>query len=92
MTDTERKYGQIEMEALAIVFECEHFHAYLYGTEFELETDHRPLEPTSSSKPQPARIGRWRLCLQEYDFKAVYRPGRNNLAGSLSQLGTEQPR
>lgn len=84
LTDTERKYSQIEKEALAIVFGCEHFHMHRFGRDFELETDHRPLEhiyavkPTNSSKPQPARIKRWRLRLQEYEYKAVYRPGNTN--------------
>ena len=44
LTETEMKYSQIEKEALAIVFGCEHFHLYLYGKPFEMETDHRPLE------------------------------------------------
>ena len=44
LTETEMKYSQIEKEALAIVFGCEHFHLYLYGKSFEMETDHRPLE------------------------------------------------
>ena len=57
-TETEMKYSQIEKEALAIVFGCEHFHLYLYGKSFEMETDHRPLEyifkPKSTGKPTPA--------------------------------------
>ena len=39
LTDTERKYGQIENKGLGIVFDCGHFHMYLYCREFELETN-----------------------------------------------------
>ena len=52
LTDVEQKYGHIEKEALAIVYGCEHFHMYLYGRRFELETDHRPLEHIYKAKPQ----------------------------------------
>ena len=44
------------------------------------------------SKPPPARIERWRLQLQEYDFVVVYRPGPINLADPLSRLPTKQTR
>ena len=56
---------------------------YLYGRRFELETDHRPLEHIYKAKPQnkltSARLERWRIRLQEYDFNVIYRPGTSNL-------------
>ena len=90
LTDVEQKYGHIENEALAIVYGCEHFHMYLYGRGFELETDHRPLEHIYKAKPQnkltSARLERWRIRLQEYDFNVIYQPGTSNLADPLSSL------
>jgi hypothetical protein len=40
----ERRYSQTEREALAVVWGCERFHLYLYGTTFDIYTDHKPLE------------------------------------------------
>ena len=42
-TPTEQKYAQVEKEALAVVFRVKHFHQYLYGHQFTLITDHKPL-------------------------------------------------
>lgn len=60
---------------------------YLYGIEFKLCTDHKPLETIHSLKSKPcARIERWVLRLQPYQFKVTYIPGKSNIADSLSHL------
>nr|XP_026493651.1 uncharacterized protein K02A2.6-like [Vanessa tameamea] len=87
LTDCERRYCQTEKEALALVWAVEHFHVFLYGKYFELVTDHKPLEVIFGPKSKPcARIERWVLRLQTYDFKVVYKPGKENIADSLSRL------
>ena len=78
LTDVERRYSQTEKEGLAIVWRCEHFNLYLSGHRFHLITVHKPLElifNNPKSKP-PARIERWALRLQAYDYKIIYRPGK----------------
>ena len=44
VSSVERKYSQIEKEALVLVWACEQFYVYLYGADFELLTDHKSLE------------------------------------------------
>ena len=96
LTDCERRYCQTEKEALALVWAVEHFRIYLFGKdEFELITDHKLLEVIFGPKSRPcARIERWVLRLQSFRFKVVYRPGKNNIADTLSRLcqtSTNQP-
>ena len=87
LSDVERRYAQTEKEALALVWACERFNVYVCGHEFELETDHKPLECIfgKTSKPS-ARIERWALRLQCHDYKVVYRPGKTNIADALSRM------
>ena len=87
LSDVERRYSQTEREALAIVWSCEHFHLYLYGNSFTLVTDHKALEAiwnNPKSKP-PARIERWGLRLQPYNFRVEYRKGAENPADYMSR-------
>ncbi|CAK1599301.1 unnamed protein product [Parnassius mnemosyne] len=89
LTDIEKRYCQIEKEALALVWAIEHFHMYLYGKKFELITDHKPLEVIFGTRSKPcARIERWVLRLQAYDYKVIYKPGKSNIADPLSRLCT----
>ena len=37
LTNVERKYSQVEREALAPVWACKHFKMYIFGRNFELE-------------------------------------------------------
>ncbi|VDI57258.1 Hypothetical predicted protein [Mytilus galloprovincialis] len=87
LTTIERKYSQTEKEALGLVWACERFHMYLLGHDFELLTDHRPLEFIFSPKSKPcARVERWMLRMQPFKYVVKYIPGSQNIADSLSRL------
>ena len=87
LTECERRYYQTEKEALALVWACERYHAYIYGMRFDLVTDHKPLEVIYGPHSKPsARIKRWVIRLQPYDFRVVYAPGQSNVADPLSRL------
>lgn len=87
LSDVERRYSQTEKEALAVVWGCEKFHLYLYGTEFELYTDHKPLEVIYDPRAKSsARVERWVLRLQPYRYKIIYTPGKGNPADMLSRF------
>ena len=79
LKDAESRYSQIEKESLAIYFAITRFRNYLYGMEFIVKTDHKPLislfKPTS--KPPP-RIENWIVRLMSYNFNVVYHPGKEN--------------
>ena len=43
LTKTEQNYQNLEREALGTIWGMEKFHYFLYGKEFTLETDQKPL-------------------------------------------------
>ena len=87
MSSPEQNYSQLEREAFAIVWACEHFHLYLYGGRFTVFTDHQTLVKiftNPASKPS-ARLERWSLRLQPYDITVCYQPGTENPADYMSR-------
>ena len=87
LSSPETRYCQTEKEALAIVWAVERFHHFLAGSSFTIVTDHKPLTCIfhPSSKPC-ARIERWVLRLQPYEFTVIYKKGKSNIADWLSRL------
>lgn len=91
LSDVERRYSQTEKEALALVWACERFSLYVVGQQFRLITDHKPLEVIYGDRSKPsARIERWVLRLQPFDFKVEYKPGKYNIADPLSRLSAQR--
>ncbi|XP_046459590.1 uncharacterized protein K02A2.6-like isoform X3 [Daphnia pulex] len=88
LTDTQKRYFQIEKELLAVQFGLMRFRQYVYGQMVVVETDHKPLvglleKPIASCSP---RIQRMRLQLQRFDFQLVYKPGKELfIADTLSR-------
>ena len=75
----ERNYSVIEKECLGIIWGVEKFRKYLYGVDFLLETDHKPLSYMQTAKVLNPRIMRWAMKLQPYRFRIVAIRGRDNL-------------
>ena len=84
LSECEKKYSQIDKEALGIIWAVKRFHYYLYGREsFDLVTDHQPLTfifnknrglPEMSSN----RVSRWALILMNYNYKIRYRRSQDH--------------
>ncbi|XP_069095359.1 gypsy retrotransposon integrase-like protein 1 [Pleurodeles waltl] len=86
-------YSTIEREALACVWAVEKLKTYLWGNEFELVTDHKPLEymmDGRSNAKASSRLIRLLSKLQEYNFviKHIF-GGLNRRADCLSRLPLE---
>lgn len=66
---------------------CERLHVYLFGKEFHILTDHKPLEFIFLSKSKPcARVERWVLRMQIYHYVVKHISEAKNIADSLSRL------
>ena len=87
LTKTEQKYGQIEREALSILFGCLKFQIYLLGEKFTILTDHLPLIPcfNNPKTQQPYRIERMRMKLQRFDYDVKHIPGKSNISDYMSR-------
>ncbi|GFR83010.1 transposon Tf2-9 polyprotein [Elysia marginata] len=92
LTQTQRKYSQIQKEALANIFGLNKFHQFLYGRRYILVTDHKPLIALfGPTKPTPAlaanRLARWALTVSQYDYTIEYRKtSAHGNADALSRL------
>nr|XP_061833859.1 uncharacterized protein K02A2.6-like [Nerophis lumbriciformis] len=92
LNKAETNYAQIEREALSIVYGVRKFHQYLYGRQFTLLTDHRPLTTILGSHTglpslAASRMQRWALLLSAHSYDIKYRKADlHGNADALSRL------
>ncbi|XP_055913593.1 uncharacterized protein K02A2.6-like [Eupeodes corollae] len=88
----QKRYSQIEKEALSIIYGVQKFNQYLYGRHFILYTDHKPLVSIfNPEKNLPVftaqRLQRWALFLMGYQYSIRYKPtSKHGNADALSRL------
>ena len=78
MNDVERRYAQIEKEALAITWISERLADYLVGLQFYMHTDRKPLISLcfadKSLDAVPPRIQRFRFRMIRFSYNISYIP------------------
>nr|GEZ46155.1 reverse transcriptase domain-containing protein [Tanacetum cinerariifolium] len=87
MNQAEANYTTTEKEMLAVVYAFENFRSYLIMNKSIVYTDHSALKYLFAKKDAKARLLRWILLLQEFDFKIIDTRGAENYdADHLSRL------
>nr|GEY36750.1 retrovirus-related Pol polyprotein [Tanacetum cinerariifolium] len=87
MNQAEANYTTTEKEMFAVVYAFKKFRSYLIMNKSIVYTDHSVLKYLFAKKDTKARLLRWILLLQEFDFKVINtRRAENYAADHLSRL------
>ena len=87
LSDTQSRWSVIEKEAYAIYFALQKLDPYLHGAEFEIRTDHQPLQSLLKSPINNKKIQLWALSIAGYNAKIRYVKGSlNECADMLSRI------
>nr|GFB17417.1 reverse transcriptase domain-containing protein [Tanacetum cinerariifolium] len=87
MNQAEANYTTTEKEMFAVVYAFKKLHSYLIMNKSIIYTDHSTLKYLFPKKDAKARLLRWILLPQEFDFKFIDTRGAKNYAADhLSRL------
>jgi len=81
LSPQEKKYAITELETLAVVWAVQHFHAYLYGHEVTVHTDHSAVKAVLETPSPSGKHARWWTKVFGSGVKKldiVYRAGKEN--------------
>jgi hypothetical protein len=71
----ELNYPITEKECLAVVWGIKQFRINLYGTKFQVITDHSVLAWLMNITDPTGRLARWAIYIQAYEFEIIHRKG-----------------
>nr|KYP37706.1 Retrovirus-related Pol polyprotein from transposon 17.6 [Cajanus cajan] len=82
----EQNYPTHDLELVIVVFVLKLWRHYLFGSRFEVFSDHKSLKYLFDQKELNIRQRRWLEFLKDYDFQLNYHPGKANVvADALSR-------
>ncbi|CAA9996939.1 unnamed protein product, partial [Nesidiocoris tenuis] len=80
LTCAEKKWAEIEKEALALAWACDRFQDFIIGIQATLETDHKPLVSILGGKKDldnlTPRLQRLKMRLMRYSYTIKHSPGK----------------
>lgn len=79
LSETERRYANIEREALGVTWACAKLSDYILGIPILIETDHKPLVSIFNAKhldELTPRLQRFKLAMLRYNYEVFYTPGK----------------
>ena len=94
LKEAERRCAQLEKEALAITWVCEKLDLYLVGSQFQIETDDKPLVKLlkgSDLASMPLRCQRFRLRLMKYQYDIFFTLGNQMYLADLFSRAAREP-
>ena len=95
LTNAQKNYAIIEKKLFVVLFGCERFHQFVYGSEVTITSDHKPLE-IIMKKPLskvPASLQQILLQLQRYNINLLYKPGSKMIfVDKLSRVHLKEDR
>jgi len=75
----EKNYPTHDLELATVVFALKTWRHYLYGSQFQVYSDHKSLKYLFDQKELNMRQRRWMEYLKDYDFELLYHPGKANV-------------
>ena len=93
VSDTESRYAPIELEALAIEWAIRRSKIYLLGSNFKVQTDHKPLVGIFNRRDtENLRLQRIMEKVDNYTFTVEYVKGKTHyIADALSRAPIDKP-
>lgn len=85
----EMNYTTTQKELLAVVYSILKLRIYLLGTRFEVITDHKALTFLYTTPHLNARMIRWSLALQKFDFGVSHVRGEDNIVADFLSRNLE---
>jgi len=79
LTGSQLSWATIEKEAYAVAWALNKFRTWCLGVPIVIYSDSNPLTYLASNATKSAKLTRWSLALQEYNYSFKYRRGSLNI-------------